>query len=208
MASLDTMMNEWQRGPSGALCIFHQRFWRFPLCTHHHSLGPHTGTNRLHHFGLTIGSLSLGETRRFLMGSAIFEGSLDAISTTDLFDTFTKTLCVGYDNMTLTLHSMVGRLGTAFAPIINLSRRPLKAFLHLVQSTFGVVTLGESFPEVLLFFLKQLRIAAHGGVPVGEGLDDTKLRGDGGCPTVNTGLYVWVSCIQLWTENHQPLVLQ
>ena len=38
-------------GPSGALCIFHQRSWRFPLCTHHHSLGPHIGTNRWHHFG-------------------------------------------------------------------------------------------------------------------------------------------------------------
>ena len=100
--------------------------------------------------------------------------SLDAISTTDLFDTFTKTLCVGYDNVTLTLHSMVGRLGIA-APIIDLSGRPVKPFLHLVQSPFGVVTFGESFPEVLLFFLKQLRIAAHGGGPVGEGLDDTEL---------------------------------
>ena len=80
--------------------------------------------------------------------------SLDAISTTDLFGTFTKTLCVGYDNMTLTLHSMVGRLGTTVAPIIDLSGRPVKPFLHLVQSPFGVVTLGESFPEVFLFFLK------------------------------------------------------
>ena len=101
--------------------------------------------------------------------------SLDAISTTDLFDTFTKTLCVGYDNMTLTLHSMVGRLGITVAPIINLSGRYVKPFFHLVQSPFGVVTLGESFPEVLLFFLEQLRIAAHGGGPMGEGLDDTKL---------------------------------
>ena len=101
--------------------------------------------------------------------------SLDAISTTDLFDTFTKTLCVGNDNVTLTLHSMVGRLGIIVAPIIDLSGRPVESFLHLVHSPFGVVTFGESFPEVLLFFLKQLRIAAHGGNPVGEGLDDTKL---------------------------------
>ena len=28
---------------------------------------------------------------------------------------------------------------------------------------------------MLLFFLKQLRITAHSGSPVGEGLDDTKL---------------------------------
>ena len=105
----------------------------------------------------------LGGDQKVFDGSATFEVSLDAISTTDLFDTFTKTLCVGYDNVTLTLHSMVGRLGTAVAPIIDLSGRPVKPIVHLVQSPFGVVTFGESFPEVLLFFLKQLRIAAHGG---------------------------------------------
>ena len=101
--------------------------------------------------------------------------SLDAISTTDLSDTFTKTLCVGYDNVTLTLHSLVGRLGSVVAPIIDLSGRLVKSFLHLVQGPFGVIAFGESFPEVILFFLKQLRIAAHGGGPMGEGLDDTKL---------------------------------
>ena len=83
--------------------------------------------------------------------------SLDAIPTTDLFDTFTKTLCVGYDSVTFTWHSLVGRLGIIVAPIINLSGRPVESFLHLVQGPFGVVTFGESFPEVLLFFLKQLR---------------------------------------------------
>ena len=36
-----------------------------------------------------------------LDGFATFEVGLDAISTTDLFDTFTKTLCVRYDNVTL-----------------------------------------------------------------------------------------------------------
>ena len=101
--------------------------------------------------------------------------SLDAIPTTDLFDTFTKTLCVGYDNVTLTRHSLVGRLGIVVAPIINLTGRLVESFLHLVQSPFGIVAFGDSFPEVLLFFLKQLRITAHSGSPVGEGLDDTKL---------------------------------
>ena len=33
--------------------------------------------------------------------SATFEVGLNAISTMDLFDAFTKTLCVGYDNVTL-----------------------------------------------------------------------------------------------------------
>ena len=123
---------------------------------------------------LTIGSLSLGGDQKVFDGSATFEVSLDAISTTDLFDTFIKTLCVGYDNMIPTLHSMVGRLGITVAPIIDLSGGPVKPFLHLVQSPFRVVTVSESFPEVLLFFLKQLRITAHGGSPVGKGLDDTE----------------------------------
>ena len=108
-------------------------------------------------------------------GSATFEVSLDAISTTDLFDTFTKTLCVGYDNVTLTLHSMVGRLGIVVATIIDLSGRLVESLPHLVQGPFGVITFGESFAEVVLFFLKQFRITAHGGSPIGEGLDDTKL---------------------------------
>ena len=108
-------------------------------------------------------------------GSATFEVSLDAISTTDLSDTFTKKLCVGYDNVALTLYFMVGRLGSVVAPIINLSGRPVESFLHLVQGPFGVIAFGESFPEVILFFLKQLRITAHGGGPMGEGLDDTKV---------------------------------
>ena len=78
--------------------------------------------------------------------------------------------------MTLTLHSMVSRLGITVAPINDLSGRPVKPFLHLVQSPFRVITVGESFPEVLLFFLKQLRVTAHGGSPVGEGLNDTEFN--------------------------------
>ena len=119
--------------------------------------------------------LLLGEDQEVFDGSPTFEVSLDAISTTDLFDTFTKTLCVGYDNVTLTRHSLVGRLGIVVAPIINLTGRLVESFLHLVQGLFWVTAFGESFPEVLLFFLEQLRIAAHGGSPVGESLDDTKL---------------------------------
>ena len=136
--------------------------------------------------------LVLGRDQKVFDGSATLEVGLDAIPTTDLSDTFTKTLCVRYYNVTLTLHFRVGRLGSVIAPIINLSGRPVKSFLHLVQGPFGVIAFGESFPEVILFFLKQLRIAAHSGGPMGEGLDDTKtwLRGDGGCSTVNTGLYV------------------
>ena len=45
----------------------------------------------------------LGGDQEVLDGGATFEVSLDVIPTTDLFDTFTKTLCVGYDNVALTL---------------------------------------------------------------------------------------------------------
>ena len=107
-------------------------------------------------------------------GSATFEVSLDTIPATDLFDTFTKTLCVGYDNVPLVLHFMVSRLGIVVAPIISLPGRPVESFLHLVQSPFRIFAVGESLSEVLLFFLEQLRIAAHSGGPVGEGLDDTE----------------------------------
>ena len=118
---------------------------------------------------LTIGSLSLGETSRIFDGSTTFEVSLDAIPTTEHFDAFTKTLCVGYDNVLLVLHFMVSRQGIIGAPIINLSGRPVESFLHLVQSPLGIFTPSESLPEVILFLLEQLRIAAHSGGPMGEG---------------------------------------
>ena len=116
----------------------------------------------------------LGRDQEVFDGSVTFEVSLDAIPTTDLFDTFTKTLCVGYDNVPLVFHFMGNRLGIVVALIINLPGRPVESFLHLVQSPFGIFPVDESLPEVLLFFLEQLRIAAHGGGPVGEGLDDTE----------------------------------
>ena len=53
----------------------------------------------------------LGGDQEVLDGAATFEVSLDAISTTDLFDTFTKTLCVGYDNVALTLNFSSGSRG-------------------------------------------------------------------------------------------------
>ena len=43
----------------------------------------------------------LGGKQEVLDGAATFEVSLDARPTTDLFDTFTKTLCVGSDNVAL-----------------------------------------------------------------------------------------------------------
>ena len=105
--------------------------------------------------------------------------SLGAISTTDLFDTFTKTLCVGYDNVALTLNFFVAAVVAVVPWLLTPSLASLEdllgLFSTLVQSPFRIFALGESFSEVFLFLFEQLRIAAHSFGPVGEGVDDTKL---------------------------------
>ena len=77
-------------------------------------------------------------------GPATFEVGLNAISTTYLFDTFTKTLFVGYHNVTLIFNFIGDRLGSCSAlvanPIIDLTGRPVESFLHLVQSPFRMGT--------------------------------------------------------------------
>ena len=127
----------------------------------------------------TMGSLSLGETRRFLMVLPSFEVSLDTIPTTDLFNAFTKTLPVRYDYVTLTLNLSGGSRGTVSTLVVNpingLTGRPVEPFLHFVQSPHGVLALGESLPEVFFFLFEQLRIATHSLSPMGEGVDNTKL---------------------------------
>ena len=129
-----------------------------------------------------VDGTTLGDHRVFVLrgdqevfdGFATFEVGLNAISTTDLFDTFTKTLCVGYNNVTLVFNFISGRLGTCGAPITNLSGRPVKSFLHLVQNPFGIFVLRESLPEMFPFLIEQLRLAAHCGGPMGEGVDYTE----------------------------------
>ena len=132
--------------------------------------------------GITLGDHGVfvfGGDQEDFDGAATFEVSLDTIPTTDLFDTFTKTLCVGYDYVTLTLNFSGGSWGTigtlAVNPINGLTGRPVKPFLHLVQSPLGIFALGESFPEVFFFLFEQLRITAHSFGPMGEGVDYTKL---------------------------------
>ena len=120
----------------------------------------------------------LGGDQEAFDGPATFEVGLDAISTTDLFDTFTKTLCVGYDNITLIFNFIGDRLGSSSAlvvnPIIDLTGRPVESFLHLVQSPFGIFAFGESLPEMVLSLLEQLRLAAHCRGPMGQDVDYTK----------------------------------
>ena len=132
--------------------------------------------------GITLGDhgvFVLGGDQEVFDGAATFEVSLDTIPTTDLFDTFTKTLCVGYDYVPLTLNFFGCSRGTISTLVVNpingLTGRPVKSFLHLVQSPFGIFVLGESFPEVFLFLFEQLRITAHSFGPMGEGFDYTEL---------------------------------
>ena len=111
--------------------------------------------------------------------AATFEVSLDTIPTTDLFDTFTKTLHVRYNYVTLTLNfsgSSRGTVGTLVVNTINgLTGRLVEPFLHFVQSPIGILAFGESLPEMFFFLFEQLRIAAHSLGPMGEGIDNTKL---------------------------------
>ena len=102
------------------------------------------------------GVFVLGGDQEVLDGAATFEVSLDPIPATDLFDTFTKTLCVGYDYVTLTL-DFSGGSEVLLAP------------------WFGIFALSESFPEVIFFLFEQLRIAADSFGPMGEGIDNTEL---------------------------------
>ena len=136
---------------------------------------------------IPIDDITLGDHGVFVLrgdqevldGHATFEVSLDTIPTTDLFDAFTKTLCVGYDYVTLTLNFSGGSRGTVSTLVVNpfngLTGRPVEPFLHLVQSPLGILAFGESLPEVFFFLFEQLRIAAHSFGPMGEGVNNTKL---------------------------------
>ena len=102
---------------------------------------------------------------------------LYTIPPTDLINAFAETLGVWYDNMTLGFNFIGTGLDAcgalAVSPIIDLSGRPGKSFCHLVQSPFGVVTIGENFPEMLHFFLQELWITMNCFGPIGEGTNDT-----------------------------------
>ena len=93
---------------------------------------------------IPVDGITLGDHRVFVLrgdqegfdGAATFEVSLDPIPSTDLFDTFTKTLCVGYDYVTLTLNFSGGSRGTVSTRVINpingLTGGLVKPFLHFV----------------------------------------------------------------------------
>ena len=132
--------------------------------------------------GITLGDhrvFVLGADQEVFDGAATFEVSLDPIPTTDLFDAFTKTLCVGYAYVALILNFSGGSRGTVSTLVVNpingLTGRPVEPFLHLVQSPFGILAFGDSLPVVFFFLFEELRIAAHCLGPMGEGVNNTKL---------------------------------
>ena len=132
------------RCPSGTLCIFHQSPGDFPyvfiITREVTTLEPIYGTTITNHRVFVF-----GETSRFLIVLLPFEVCLYTIPPTDLLDTFTETLCVGYDSVTLGFIFIGSRLGTCNAlvvsPIRSLPRRPIKPSLYLVQSSYGVFAL-------------------------------------------------------------------
>ena len=87
----------------------------------------------------------LGEDQKVLDGSATFEVGLNAIPTTDLFDAFTRILCIGYDNVTLVYDFIGGRLGTCGTSITNLSGRPVESFSTLSKAHLGYLHLVRAF---------------------------------------------------------------
>ena len=102
--------------------------------------------------GITLGDhgvFVLEGDQEVLDGVATFEVSLDPIPTTDLFDAFTKTLCVRYDYSTLSLNFSGGSKGTVSTLVVNpingLTGRPAEPFLCLVQAHLGYLHLVRAF---------------------------------------------------------------
>ena len=127
---------------------------------------------------LTSRSLSLGGDQQVFDGAITFEVGLYAIPPTYLLNAFAETLYIRYNFMTLGFDFIGSGLGACSAlsvsPTIDLAGRPVKAFLHLVQSPFGVFTLGECLPEMLNFFVEKIRLATHCFGPMGEGINYTQ----------------------------------
>ena len=90
-------------------------------------------------YGITLGDhgvFVLRGDQEVLDGAATFEVSLDPILTTDLFDAFTKTLCVRYDYVTLTLNLSGGSRGTVSSLVVN----PINKSNNLINKKEGGIT--------------------------------------------------------------------
>ena len=128
--------------------------------------------------------------------------SLDTIPTTDLFDAFTKTLCVGYDYVGFTL-DFSGGSRVLLAPwLLTPSMASLEDLLSLFSTLSkahrGYLHLVRAFLRCSFSCLSNSGLLLTVFGPMGEGVGNTKLgqRGYGGYPIVSTGLYEFVSCTQ------------
>ena len=126
------------------------------------------------------GIFVLGGDQQVFDGTITFEVGLYTISPTDLFNVFAETLGIGYYYMTLSFNFIGNGLGAhgalSVGLIINLTGWPSKPFLHLVQSPFGVFTMGKYFPEVFHFLLEKIRIATNSFGPMGKSVNYTVFR--------------------------------
>ena len=158
---LKVVFEFFSKGPSG----FSPMYWSLQVRSLHWNeyMAPHL---------LTIGVFVLGGDQLVFDSAITSEVGLYTIPPTDLFKAFAETLGVWYDSMTLDFNFIGNRLGTcsalAVSPIIDLTGKPGKSFLHLVQSPFWVFTIGKCFPEMLHFFLEKLRIATNSVGPLCE----------------------------------------
>ena len=105
------------------------------------------------------GVFVLGGDQQVFDGAITLEVGLYAIPPTDLFNALTETLCIRYNYMTLGFDLFGSGLGIcgalAVSPTTDLTGRPVKHFPHLVQSHFGVFTLGQCLPEKLHFLWRR-----------------------------------------------------
>ena len=102
------------RGPSGALYLSPKVPYAFIITGEVPTLIPIDGITLGDH-----GVFVLGGDQEVLDDAATFEVSLDTIPTTDPFESFTKTLCVCYDYVTLTLNFSGGSRGTVSTLVVN-----------------------------------------------------------------------------------------
>ena len=141
---------------------------------------------------LTIESLSLGETRRFLMVLPPLKWVWMPYLPQIFLILSTNTLCVGYDNMTLTLHPHGWQTGHYYCPHHWPAWKTCWVFSPPCPKPIwgSYIWWEHSWGAPFLFEATQDYCTQWKPYGRGFGWHWTWLRGDGDCPPVNTGLYV------------------
>ena len=167
---------------------------------------------------IPVDGITLGDHRFFVLrgdhevfdGAATFEVSLVPIPSTDLFVTFTKTLCVGYDYVALTLNFSGGSRGTISTLVVNPSMASLEGLLSLFSTLskahLGYLHLVRAFLRCSFSCLSSSGLL-HTVWALWERLLMTlnlaeRLWWLSHC---KSGQYELASCTHLWIDCHQPL---